>query len=177
MKRGALVNLLIGITIAILPLYVRVAALDFNRIYKSNLLVVIFSLFGFILPAPSRKLSFSMWASLIYGLFLLIANQWNVLSLNVMFQIFYISSGMIFFAQYYEKHDSDSTHFILKGMIPNIFPLKVIGLPSFHCEITRALKKYCFVFSGLVSARQTSVGVAFRVICFLTMNSFMIVRI
>jgi len=117
MKRGAFVNLLIGITIALLPLYNRICALDFNRTSKDNLLIVICSLLAFLLPSASRRMSKVLYAALFYGLFFIVFNQYNVLSMNVIFQTFYVVSAMCFFAHYYEKHDADSVHYILNGMM------------------------------------------------------------
>lgn len=131
MKRGALVNLLIGITIALLPLYNRVAALDFNRTSKDNLLVFIFGFLGFLLPGSIRRMSSWMYFVLIYALFFLVFNQWNVLSINVMFHGFYILSGLIFFVHFYEKYDRKSTHFILYGMIAGSLIQSTIAIAGY----------------------------------------------
>lgn len=131
MNRRALVNLLIGITIALLPLYNRITQFDFNRTSKDNLLVVLFGLSCFILPGAVRKMTLAMYAALIYGLFFLVMNQWNVLSINVMFQVFYISAGFLFFANYYEKFDRYSFHFILKGMMAGALIQSALSIPAY----------------------------------------------
>lgn len=115
MKNGKLVNLLIGITIALLPLYTRVSMVDFNRTSKDNLLVVLFGVFGFLLPDRERELPRLMLYSIIYFISMLVLNQFNVISIQVMFQVFYIASGIFFFVNYYEKHDRDSLDLILNG--------------------------------------------------------------
>ncbi len=122
---------MIGVTIALLPLYNRITQLDFNRTSKDNLLVVLFGLFCFILPGAVRKMTLAMYAALIYGLFFLVMNQWNVLSVNVMFQVFYISAGLLFFANLYEKFDRESTHFILKGMVVGALIQSTLSIPAF----------------------------------------------
>lgn len=122
---------MIGVTIALLPLYNRIAAFDFNRTSKDNLLVVLFGLFCFILPGAIRKMTVAMYAALIYGLFFLVMNQWNVLSINVMFQVFYISAGALFFANFYEKFDRESTHFILKGMMAGALIQSFFAIPGY----------------------------------------------
>lgn len=117
MKKGLPVNMLLGMTIAFLPFYNRVTRFDFNRTSKDNLLVVIFGVIGFLLPNANRKMNFYLYFALFAGLFLLILNQHEVLSIVVMMQIFYISSGMLFFANYFEKHDKNSINYLYKGMI------------------------------------------------------------
>ncbi len=132
MKRGALVNLLIGITIAILPLYNRVCLLDFQRTSKDNLMVIIFGLLGFLLPNSARKISQAMLIAVIYGLFSIVINQHDVLSLYVMMQCFYIASGILFFCFYYERHDRDSFQYILNGMVIGSLIQGVMGIMGYY---------------------------------------------
>lgn len=131
MKRGTIVNILLGVTIALLPLYIRICAYDFQRTAKDNLLVIIFGFLGFLLPNSVRKVSLSMLIALVYALFFLVMNQWNVLSINVLFQVFYICSGLLFFFSFYEKHESESTHFILKGMIAGSIIQSILAIPGY----------------------------------------------
>lgn len=131
MRRGVIVNILIGITIALLPLYIRIGAYDFQRTAKDNLLVIIFGFLGFLLPSSVRKVSWSMLIALVYALFFLVINQWNILSINVMFQTFYICTGLLFLFSYYEKHDAESTHFILNGMIAGSLIQSVLAIPGY----------------------------------------------
>jgi hypothetical protein len=114
-KRSALVNLLIGFTIAILPLYTRVTIYDFNRTSKDNLLVILFGVFSFLLTSKQRRMPRSLWVALVYALIILILNQSMVASLNVIFQTFYISMGILFFVKYYENYDRDSLKYIFNG--------------------------------------------------------------
>lgn len=117
MNRGKIANLLLGLSIALLPLYTRIVAVDFTRTSKDNLMVVLFLLIGIFLGASKRTMSKFLYIGLAYSLFMVVFNQHNVLSFNVLFQTFYITSGICFFVNYYEKHDEESTDLILCGMI------------------------------------------------------------
>lgn len=156
MKRGALVNLLIGITIALLPLYNRIAQYDFNRTSKDNLLVIILGFLTVMLPASKRMGGVAIYLALIYGLFLLVLNQWNVLSVIVMFQTFYIASAMIFFVHFYEKHDEDSIQYILNGMIVGALiqaPMAILGY--FGIEV---YSKFVGLFSDVYLVKLPGAG-------------------
>lgn len=113
---GALVNLLIGVTIAFLPLYTKVAKVDFSRVSKDNLLIIIMGVLCFLLHEKKRSLPTILYVALAYGLFSIVLNQWNPISLIVQFQTFYIAAGLIFFACYYERHSRDGLDYILNGM-------------------------------------------------------------
>lgn len=131
MKRGALVNLLIGISIALLPLYIRICSVDFQRTSKDNLLVVLFSLFTALLPSANRKASAYSMFLLFASLFFLVMNQWNVLSINVLFHCFYMVSGITFLYAFYEKHDQESLDYILNGMIMGCLIQCSLAIPGY----------------------------------------------
>jgi hypothetical protein len=131
MKQGALVNLLIGISIALLPLYNRICALDFQRTAKDNLFVVIASVLCFLMPAAKRKANWNLLACLIYGASFIAVYQWNVLSINVMFQVFYMIAGMMLFFHFHEKHDENSTDLILYGMMAGAIIQSALAIPGY----------------------------------------------
>ena len=131
MNRKTVANLFLGFSIALLPLYTRVTSLDFNRTSKDNLLLTLLGAACILLPVASRKMNKYMWVSICYGLFFLVYNQWNVLSINVMMQVFYISMGFTFFANYYERHDVDSLHYIYKGMAVGAFIQGVFAISGY----------------------------------------------
>lgn len=116
MNRGATANLILGAVIALLPLYLRVAPFQFDRISKDNLLVFIFFIVGAFLGDRKRSAPCLMVIAMVYGIVSLALNQWAVHSLNVMFQAVYIASGIVFFWHYFEKHSRGSLDFILNGM-------------------------------------------------------------
>ena len=116
MRRGAIVNLLIGATIALLPLFTKVAAVDFSRTSKDNLLVLLMGALCVIMPEKKRNLSTYAWFMFAFALFFLVFNQWLVISINVMFQSFYIASGLFFGLRFYESYERETKHFILNGM-------------------------------------------------------------
>lgn len=116
MKRGAVANLILACTVALLPLYTRVTQLDFNRTSKDNLLIFIFGVLSFVLSARKRSLPKVFLLASLYAIASLVLNQWNVLSISVMMQSFYALSGIVFFMNFYEKHDSETVGYILSGM-------------------------------------------------------------
>jgi hypothetical protein len=113
---GAMVNLLIGITIALLPLYRKVAGHDFTRTSMNNLLVIIFGVLCFLMPKKERHLPLLLYVAMAYGLFTIVYNQWEPTSIVVMLQTFYVASGILFFANFYERYSEIGTKFILDGM-------------------------------------------------------------
>jgi len=143
MNQGAVVNLLIGAVIAILPLFIRLGSFDFQRTAKDNLLVVIFSLLGFLMGNKKRSIGVNAWLVLIYGFFILSFNHWNVLSIMVMFQSFYIIAGLFFCVNLYEKLETDSINLILYGLIAGSIIQSVIAIPQyFGFDIYREVVLY-----------------------------------
>lgn len=116
MRRGAIVNLIIGATIALLPLFNRVATVDFSRTAKDNLLMAILGLLCVIMPEKKRSLPLYAWVVFIIALFFLVFNQYNVISINVMYQSFTVMAGMFFAVRFYECYDGKTKHYILNGM-------------------------------------------------------------
>lgn len=114
--RSAITTLFISLAIAFLPIYKRVAVLDFNRTSKDNLLMILFGLFGVLFKDTRRSFPLSGWIILAFALFLNIYNQHNVVSINVMFHSFYIASAMFFFVRFYECFDTRFEELILNGM-------------------------------------------------------------
>lgn len=116
MRRGAIVNLFIGAIIALLPLFNRVASVDFSRTAKDNLLMALFGVLCVIMPAKKRSLPLYAWVVFTIAFFFLVFNQWNVISINVMYQSFCIMAGMFFGVRFYECYDRESKSYILNGM-------------------------------------------------------------
>jgi len=115
-SRGRMINILLGAVIALLPLYTRITQVDFNRTSKDNLLVVIFGVLCFLMPERKRTLPTSLFLGLAYCTLMLAFNQWNVVSVNVIVLTFYVLSGILFFANYYERHTKEGLKYILAGM-------------------------------------------------------------
>lgn len=111
-----MVNSIIGLVIALLPLYTKIEGVDVSRISKDNLLVVILGLLCFMLSTKRRSLPASLMIGLVYALSILVFNQWNSLSVIVMLQMFYLTAGIVFFACFYERHSDDNMDNILNGM-------------------------------------------------------------
>ena len=111
-----MVNHLIGLTIALLPLFTKIAEFDVSRLSKDNLLLIIMMAFCFILPDKKRKLPVIGYVGLTYGLFSIVYNQWNPISIMVQLQSFYLAAGMVFFCCFYERFDFKNISAILNGM-------------------------------------------------------------
>lgn len=111
-----MINILLGVTIALLPLYTRISQVDFNRTSKDNLLVIIFGVLCFLMPERKRSLPTPLLLGLLYCAIGLAFNQWNVVSVNVIVLTFYILSGIMFFVNYYEKYTSEGLKYVLSGM-------------------------------------------------------------
>jgi hypothetical protein len=128
---GAMVNLLIGITIAFLPLFIKVSSVDLTRTSRDNLLVVILAVLGFMLTDKKRKLPKSLYVAFSYGLLCLIINQWQPASVVVMFHVFYAVSGIVFFASYYEKHSEEGRDYVLNGMVAGALIQSIITIANY----------------------------------------------
>jgi hypothetical protein len=131
MDRGKATNLILGMTIALLPLYNRVSTHDFNRTSKDNLLLIIFAVLTFLLPQKKRDVPRLLWIAFIYCMLTLVFNQWFVISLNVITQSFYIGVGLVFFMSYFEKHDKESIHYIKSGLICGCFIQSFLAIGQF----------------------------------------------
>lgn len=128
MKKGALVNILLGAIVALLPLYNRVALYDVNRTVKDNLLVVLLGFICLIMPNPVRRVDLRLWPFILFGVLFLIINQHNVMSILVSFQVFYITASLFFFIHFYEKHDRQTLNYILNGMAIGCLAQSLLGI-------------------------------------------------
>jgi hypothetical protein len=113
---GAIVNLIIGIVIAFLPLFIKIGQVNLVRTSRDNVLSIILVLLCFLLPDKKRRIPLSMVITLTYGLFCIVLNHWNPASIYVMFQSFYIAIALIFFVAFYEKHSRFKLNYIADGM-------------------------------------------------------------
>lgn len=111
-----LVNYFIGTVIALLPLYLKIGGKDIGRMSKDNLLMVIFGVLIFMLSNKRRELSKSIIVAAIYALVMVVSNHHDPIVTTVMFQMFYIASGIIFFACYFERHSQYKLSAIYNGM-------------------------------------------------------------
>lgn len=114
--RDAIATLLISVTIALLPLYKRVSSLDFSRTSKDNLLMLLFGVIMVLFTNPKRSFPVIGWVLVAIAFFLTVVNQYNVISINVMFQSFYISFALFGFVKIYECFDLKFTELVLNGM-------------------------------------------------------------
>jgi hypothetical protein len=138
---GAMANLLIGIMIAILPLYTKVAEGDVSRLSKDNLLLMFFGLMCVILPQKVRNLPPSLWVAVGYGLISIVWNQINPGSIPVMLQSFYLCLGILFFVAFFERHTQDGQELILDGMTIGCLAQSIIvictylGIPVYEIVV------------------------------------------
>lgn len=113
---SAKANELIGIFIAFLPLYVKIGSHDIGRVSKDNLFVIFSMLACLFFGERVRRMPDSLWAPFAYGVLVVVLNHWDPVSINVMFQSFYITAGMVFFFLYYERHVNDGIESLLNWM-------------------------------------------------------------
>lgn len=111
------INLFLGATIALLPIYLKVTKIDFSRECKDYLLMAIFALLSLLLGNRRRGIPKYLYFIGAYFIIMGAMNQWNVASISVVITTFtfYITSNFI--VRYYEGHDNESIQFIFDGMI------------------------------------------------------------
>lgn len=132
MNRGALANIFLSVSIALLPIYNRITVVDFNRTSKDLLLLTLLSVACILLSDSVRKMNKWMWIFLSYGTFFAVFNQSNVISLNVITQTINIMVCFTFFAAYYERHDSETTHYLFYGMMVGSVIQSIFALSSYY---------------------------------------------
>lgn len=153
MSIGVIVNVILAISMALLPLYIRVVHFDFSRTSKDNLAVVIMSLVVILLP-QRRKISNYATVVIIYMLFILSFNQYFVASINVMFQTFYLLIGIVFAVKFYEGFDMDSRHIIKYGLIIGA----LIQIASSFLDMA-GVNLYGYVIESITNSKQIAMNV------------------
>lgn len=150
---GSVTNLFLGLLVALLPLFNRFAQYDFSRTSKDNLFAISLIAIMFFLPRKKRHLGI-ITKLVAFFLFLLIAfNHWYVLSINVMIQTFYITSGLFFILSYAESADEDKG-FIIKGVIFGSIIQSVMavidsfGIPSYAVAVTTFMPQVKTSYTG-----------------------------
>lgn len=131
-SRGAIFNLIIGLTIALLPFFVRFTIFDFSRTSKDNLMVIILMVAAIFAPPVSRKMGWLVKVCLTYFFIIAMFNHHYVISINVMFQSFYIASALMFFALVYERLDRKTEHYLFYGMMAGALFQVVFCLADFY---------------------------------------------
>jgi hypothetical protein len=132
MNRGMLTNIFLGAVIALLPLFTKVGAFDLNRTSKDNLFVLVVLIALVILPEEKRKLPASLGIFAVYAALNLVINQWNPASPSVMFQAFYIATGIALFVGLYQRFDLESKAYILNGAAIGCFIQSILCLGNVY---------------------------------------------
>lgn len=114
-NRGAIANLTIAVTIALLPLYIRVENVDLHRVSKDNLFLVIILILLAILPAK-RKTPKILSAFTGFIVLACVANQWNCASTAVFYQSIAVVASALFFVKYYSGFCQSTAVHVLNGM-------------------------------------------------------------
>ncbi len=111
-----MIDSLIGIIIALLPLYIRIeGSLETNRDSKDFLfLYLIIALMIFLNGSMKSKY---LRYSVISFISLTLLNQYDPFSSNVISQTIYIIAGLVFFLKYYEHDGERKLQHIYNGMI------------------------------------------------------------
>ena len=86
MSRALIVNILLGLTIAFLPLFRKVSYVDIDRMSKDNLFLVVMISTMLFLPKKLREAPCLIWGFFVYAFILIIINQWEPASINVFYQ-------------------------------------------------------------------------------------------
>lgn len=111
-----MIDLLIGLTIALLPLYIRVDnILETNRSSKDFLFLYL--IIGFLIFLNGSLKSKYIRYSVIGFIFLTIVNQYYPFSKNVIAQTMFIIAGLVFFIKYYEHDGERNLQRIYDGMM------------------------------------------------------------
>lgn len=153
MSIGVIVNVIIAISMALLPLYIRVVQFDFSRTSKDNLAVVIMSLVAILIP-QRRKISNYARFVVVYMVLILAFNQYFVASINVMFQTFYLLIGIVFAVKFYEGFDMDSRHIIKHGLIVGA----LIQIASSLLDMA-GINLYGYVIESITNSKQIAMNV------------------
>ncbi len=153
----------IGFTIALLPLYIRLAGnLETNRISKDNLfLYLILGSIVFLNGSLKDKYLRYTVAGLI-GLTIL--NQHHPFSRNVMSQAVFIIAGLVFFIKYYEYDGSHNIQHIYNGMIAGALIQGTMGILGYYginiypSLVSIAYPNVVAEFKGGITGKHNAVG-------------------
>lgn len=114
--RDAIASGVLAATIALLPLFNRIAPVDFSRTAKDDLLMIIFMVVAMLMSETKRRMSISVMIIAGIAFFFTAFNHHNVISINVMFYSFYIGTGIMFLIRFYECFDTHFKSWIMNGM-------------------------------------------------------------
>lgn len=128
MSRDVLVNMILGVVVALLPLFSRFESVDIARTSKDHLLCLLFIFLSVLLDQRKRILPLNAWPLIAFMAMTLMFNYWNSASINVLMQSFYIMAGLVFFISYYEKHERNSTHYIVNGIAVGVIIQSILGI-------------------------------------------------
>lgn len=124
-------NTILGIAIALLPLYIRLANIDTNRPSKDLLFLTILSLLMVITAPPTRYLRPYFKQVMAVLILLTVFNVERVFSPNVISQMVYLFFGLSFFVSYYESFRYETVQDIFDGMIVGALIQAVLGMGGY----------------------------------------------
>ncbi len=156
LERGKLVNLLVGIVVCALPLYLRVTTYDFNRTSKDNLAIILYGVLVSLMPDRKRVLPISLLLAFIYSIITAVLNQHQVSSINVIMQSFYMSFTLMFFVNYYEKHDGKFLAPLKWGCFMGCLIQSAIAILGYHG--TNVYPPFIGLFTNINNVVTTGAG-------------------
>ncbi len=169
MKRETLAHLILGLTIVLLPFFLRIGpsingqTIDCSRSVKDNLIIMILVFVCAIFPSKKRSASPIVWVSLCWCLFFASLNHWNVISVNVVIQQFYIGVWACFAVKFYESFDKNRLNYLLNGISIGGILQSILAICDFYnihlqgafLERFFDVKWVAFVHGGVGSATGT----------------------
>lgn len=118
--RNAIASMILALTIALLPVYNRIAVLDMNRTSKDNLFLVICTLTSLMFSHRQREFPLKGWVALAIAFFLIVVNQHNVASINVAIYSFYSVCSIALFVRFYECFERKYLEWFLNAMCAGV---------------------------------------------------------
>jgi hypothetical protein len=147
MNRDRLVNLILGVAIALLPLYTRLThSVTMSRVSQDTLYLFIILFCTFLLGSKKRKIPFSVGLIGFISSLWVIFNQWEISSINVQMQSIQIIASLVFFYAYLERHEGETTKFVLNGMSIGCIIQSCLGIFEYL-----GFNAYGWVLNGLYS--------------------------
>lgn len=127
---------MIGVIIALLPLYLRALNhIETNRPSKDRLFLYLIIFLSTFITCKIRS-GYVRFAVFSLG-FLTIVHQWEFFSANVCSQVTFILAGFLFFLKYFEYDDNiQPVQYIFNGMAVGAIIQSILGIGGyFGCEI------------------------------------------
>lgn len=108
--------LLIGCTVALLPLYIRISSVDLERVSKSNALICLFAILILLFGNKVRSFPSILKIILVAAMFHLILFQYEPAAVRGIYQTVMICIGSLFLVKYHESYNESDNDIIFNSM-------------------------------------------------------------